>query len=96
MKKKNKDPLTEYVKANRRGSREAEIEMYGHPVNYHRIYVSKKVYDRKKMKAGDRRQPSSFYSIFCFFKERSDLSNALYFTPPVHVGRCGKMNLQID
>lgn len=72
MKKKKKDALTEYVKANRRGSREAEIEMYGHPVNYHRICVSKKVYDRKKMKAGDRRLPY-FFIPFPVFRERGGL-----------------------
>jgi hypothetical protein len=44
----------DYLKASRRGSREAEIEMYGHPVSYHRIITSKKVYNRKKMKAEDK------------------------------------------
>lgn len=50
MKKKQKNALTEYVKANRKGSREAEIEMYGHPINHHRVWVSKKVYNRSQMK----------------------------------------------
>lgn len=67
MKKKKQDALTEYVKANRKGSREAEIEMYGHPIHYHRICVSKKVYDRKKMKAGDRRLPYFFRFTFDLF-----------------------------
>lgn len=71
MKKKKKDALTEYVKANRRGSREAEIEMYGHPVTYHRICVSQKVYDRKKMKAGDRRLPYFFIPFSAFLKKEA-------------------------
>ena len=37
----------DYIKANRKGSRDAEIEMYGHSINYGRIFISKKVYSRK-------------------------------------------------
>lgn len=94
MKKKKKDALTEYVKANRRGSREAEIEMYGHPVNYHRICVSKKVYDRKRMKAGDRRLPY-FLFRFLFFSEKEAVYRPGIF---LQCAACQekKINLQID
>ena len=52
MKKKKKvSPLDEYIKANRKGSREAEIENHGRPVSHNRVHVSKKVYNRKRDKA---------------------------------------------
>ena len=41
----------DYVKANRKASREAEIEMYGHPICHKRVHQSKKVYNRRKIKA---------------------------------------------
>ena len=64
MKTKKKDSFMEYVKANRKGSREAEIENHGRPVGYNRVHVSKKVYDRKKVKADDmRRLPYLFPDI---------------------------------
>ena len=50
-KRKKQDPLVEYIKANRKGSREAELENHGRPVSHNRIHVSKKVYNRKRMKA---------------------------------------------
>ena len=52
MKKKKKvSLLDEYIKANRKGSREAEIENHGRPVSHNRVHVSKKVYNRKRAKA---------------------------------------------
>ena len=62
MKKKTnkQNILAEYVKAARRGSREAEIELYGHPLNHHKVIKSKKVYDRKKNKADDKDLPYFF------------------------------------
>ena len=53
-KRKKQDPLVEYIKANRKGSREAELENHGRPVSHNRIHVSKKV-NRKRMKADARR-----------------------------------------
>lgn len=50
MKKKKSNPLMDYVKASRRGSREAEIELYGKPINHTKVVTSKKVYDRKKIR----------------------------------------------
>lgn len=49
-KKKKRTPLEEYIKAARKGSRQAEIEQYGHPLPKHRIHASKKVYNRRKLK----------------------------------------------
>jgi len=61
-KRKKQDPLVEYIKANRKGSREAELENHGRPVSHNRIHVSKKVYNRKRMKAdAPRRLPSLFF-----------------------------------
>jgi len=50
----------DYIKANRRASREEEIRTHGKPPGYGRIHKSKKIYDRKKSKAGIRRLPLLF------------------------------------
>jgi len=50
MKTKKKDSFMDYIKANRKGSREAEIENHGHPVSFNRVHVSKKVFKHKKKK----------------------------------------------
>jgi len=50
----------DYIKANRKASREAEIEMYGHPICHKRVHQSKKVYNRNKIKATDKELPSFF------------------------------------
>lgn len=47
----------DYIKANRKASREAEIEQHGHPVCYKRVHETKKVYNRKKIKAADEKLP---------------------------------------
>lgn len=47
----------DYIKANRKASREAEIEMYGHPICHKRVHQSKKVYNRKKIKAANKELP---------------------------------------
>ncbi|MDR2914391.1 MAG: hypothetical protein LBV74_06130 [Tannerella sp.] len=54
-KKKKRTPLEEYIKAYRKGSREAEIEQHGHPLPKHYIHVSKKIYDRSKFRKEDLR-----------------------------------------
>ena len=57
MKKKKKvSPLDEYIKANRKGSREAEIENHGRPVSHNRVHGSKKGYNRKRGKADAQRR----------------------------------------
>ena len=40
----------DFIIANRRAARMEEIEAYGHPVSYRRVFKSKKVYDRNAMK----------------------------------------------
>lgn len=47
----------DYIKANRKASREEEIESHGHPVSYKRVHQSKKVYNRKRRKADDKALP---------------------------------------
>ena len=37
----------DFIKASRRGAREAEIELYGHPLNFHKVFRNKKKYTRK-------------------------------------------------
>lgn len=57
---KPKPPKTP-LKAIRKGSREAEIEMHGHPLPKHKVHQSKKTYSRVKAKASlkiDRSFPS--------------------------------------
>ncbi|GEM_PF-295555 len=51
MKKKKKNGISDYIKANRKGSREAEIENHDRPISYNRVHISKKIYNRKKNKA---------------------------------------------
>ncbi len=64
--KKKKDKIMAYIAANRKGSREAEIEQHGKPVSQSRVHVSKKVYNRKKNKARDNRGLYS-YIIRCVY-----------------------------
>ena len=42
--------VSDYIKANRKASRELEIEFFGKQITHHKIYKSKKVYDRNKFK----------------------------------------------
>ena len=60
MKKKMKFTQEDYLKANRKASREEEIEKHGRLVSFNRIHVSKKVYNRKRIKAGDKNLPYLF------------------------------------
>lgn len=62
-KRKKQDPLVEYIKANRKGSREAELENHGRPVSHNRIHVSKKVYNRKRNKADAQRHLPYFFLV---------------------------------
>ncbi|MEG2121582.1 MAG: hypothetical protein RRZ64_05960 [Rikenellaceae bacterium] len=49
--KKMKTKELDYIKASRKGSREAEIEDHARPISFKRVHKSKKVYDRKRNKA---------------------------------------------
>lgn len=54
----------DYIKANRRASRQAEIESRSASANLNRIHRSKKEYDRKRQKADDKRHLPSFFYIY--------------------------------
>lgn len=45
------NPPKGLLKAARKGSREAEIELYERPLPKHKVHRSKKQYDRKNVKA---------------------------------------------
>lgn len=60
MKKKKKNQLDDYIRASRKGSREAELENHSHSINYNRVHTSKKVYNRKKNKADENDLPYFF------------------------------------
>lgn len=60
---KNKT-LNLYLKANRKASREVEIEAFGHPLPKHKVHKSKKIYNRKKNKAG--RNDLPFFCLYNF------------------------------
>lgn len=63
----------DYIKANRKASREAEIEMYGHPICHKRVHQSKKVYNRRKIKAADKKLPYFFvFKIASLSSRHSD------------------------
>lgn len=47
MKKMIIGTIEEYIKANRKASREEEISKYGHSISYKRVFRSKKDYTRK-------------------------------------------------
>jgi hypothetical protein len=49
--KKRRITEKDYIKAIRRASRQAEIELHGKPVGGQRVHRSKKLYSRKKSKA---------------------------------------------
>lgn len=53
--KKMRITQRDYIKANRKASREAEIENHTRPVNFCRVQKSKKVYDRKRSKAENKK-----------------------------------------
>ena len=63
--KKKKLTITEadYLLANRRASRQEEIQAHGHLIRLRKmVHKSKKVYDRKQAKRADiKRDDSSFY-----------------------------------
>ena len=56
-----------------KASREAEIEMYGHPICHKRVHQSKKVYNRRKIKAADKKLPYFFaFKIASLSSRHSD------------------------
>jgi len=55
-KRKKRTINDDIASAIRRGSREAEIEMYGHSLSFLRVYKNKKKYNRQTAKNNDRRE----------------------------------------
>ena len=79
--KTNKFSLRDYIKANRKASREAEIENHTRPVNFCRVHKSKKVYDRKRNNAEDKKALPYFLSgvfIPLTFRQSIPFSCILY------------------
>lgn len=67
--KSRKITQRDYIRANRKASREAEIENHSRPVNYRRVHKSKKAYNRKRMKADDKKGSAFFYAPACMKSE---------------------------
>ena len=66
MKKRLKDTeLRACLKACRKAARDGEIAAHGRPVNISRIHKSKKVYDRKRIKAADKKSLSFLCPVVC-------------------------------
>ena len=64
--KSNKITLRDYINANRKASREEEIQNHNRPVSYNSVHKSKKNYDRKKTRADDKKGlPLLFLAIAC-------------------------------
>jgi hypothetical protein len=62
--KKKKNPkkiVMQAVKASRKQSREEEIKTYGKLLNFSKVAVSKKIYNRKKTKAENRNDNLPFF-----------------------------------
>ncbi len=72
MRPKRKITREDYLRANRKASREAEIDYFGHALCHTRVHKSKKIYDRNKIKAGDKHLP------FLFFKQQTILRKVVY------------------
>jgi len=72
MNKKNQNINITAIKFARRASREAEIAAHGKPLTQTRVQKSKKLYDRKKIKATFKNESLPFllkkFYYFFFFK----------------------------
>lgn len=68
MKKKMKITTEDFIRMNRKISREEEIARHGHPIGFKRVFKSRKVYDRKRSKADlNKDLPYFFESVLCMF-----------------------------
>ena len=59
--------IDEYIKINRKLSREEEIAKYGRPIRIFGIHKSKKIYDRKRMKKELSGESSFFLCLWLNF-----------------------------
>ena len=63
----------DYLKANRRASRQEEIASHGHPIQGQAmIHKSKKVYDRNRMKRAAIKSDDSSHFLSYFVKSTAD------------------------
>lgn len=53
---------SDYIKANRKASREEEIAAHGKPLLRTRVHRSEKIYNRKRAKAGLRKGLPDFFT----------------------------------
>lgn len=77
----------DYIKANRRASRLAKIENHSRPVSIAGVHKSKKVYDRKRVKAEIKKAlPYLFLLDFCecFMNMLQFDSTSLYPIGDIH------------
>lgn len=65
--KKSIGNIDEYVKINRKLSREEEVAKYGRPMRIFGIHKSKKIYDRKRMKKELSGESSFFFMFYLNF-----------------------------
>lgn len=63
--KKRKITERDYIKAHRKASREEEIGSHARPVGVQRVHKSKKVYNRKKVKADENKGLPYFFILYC-------------------------------
>lgn len=75
-KNKSIGDIDEYIKINRKLSREEEIAKYGRPIRIFGIHKSKKIYDRKRMK-NEFSGENSFF-LFCLLKFHNILFIFIY------------------
>lgn len=53
----------DYLKACRKGSREAEFLVFGRALSHHKVHQSEKVYNRKKYKASSKGLPFDLFGV---------------------------------
>ena len=63
--KKYKITEQDYLKANRKASREEEIALHGKPIQRPAVHQSKKTYNRKRTKAGSKVLPFLCIGHYC-------------------------------
>ncbi|HRS67195.1 MAG TPA: hypothetical protein P5564_01075 [Paludibacteraceae bacterium] len=59
---KPKNEMQVALKAMRKKRRDEEIALFGHPINYRKVFKNKKKYDRKRDKANQGSSPYLFFS----------------------------------
>ena len=50
MKKKKDDIMMLALKRARKESRDREIELYGHPISFNKVFRNRKIYSRKNLR----------------------------------------------